>query len=449
MLDRPDRPVYVLDDERTIVFCNQACRQWLGPAADELPGRRCDYHSSPDVTGPDAVAAALCPPPGVFRGREAAASVCRVDETGRAAFRRARFIPLGPAPDEVIGVVAILDAEDLPERPPPLSPEPETGTESARLRELLQRFRRQAVALFGIDRLVGNSPAMRRARAQVELAAGSRASVLLVGPPGSGRQQMAKAIHYGTAPETAGTMVPLACLLLGPELIRSAVNAVAAMNRPGEQAAPNTFLFLQADQVAVEIQEDLAAMLSARPPQLRLIATAEQPLGELVRRGRYREDLAAVLSTITIELPPLAQRREDLPLLAQVFLEEANARGGKQLAGFSPEALDRLDSYAWPGNIDELAQMVAESHRRAAGPEVLPDDLPERLRWAAEAVGRPRRKDETIVLDEFLGRIERELIRRALSRSKGNKAKAARLLGLTRPRLYRRMVQLGLEEGQS
>jgi DNA-binding NtrC family response regulator len=451
MLDRPDRPVYVLDDEQTIVFCNKACRQWLGPAAGELPGRRCAYHSSPDVTGPDAVAAALCPPPGVFRGQPSAASVCRVDETGRAAFRRARFIPLGLAPDEVIGVVAILDAEDLPERPPsqaPSPPEAETGTESVRLRESLQRFRRQTVALFGIDRLVGNSPAMRRARAQVELAAGSRASVLLVGPAGSGRQQMATAIHYGTAPEAAGTMVPLACSLLGPELIRSAVNAVAAMNRPGEQAAAGTFLFLQADQVAVEIQEDLAAMLSARPPQLRLIAAAEQPLGELVRRGRYREDLAAVLSTITIELPPLVQRREDLPLLAQVFLEEANARGGKQIAGFSPEALDRLDHYAWPGNIDELAQMVAESHRRAAGPEVLPEDLPERLRWAAEAASRPRRKDETIVLDEFLGRIERELIRRALSRSKGNKAKAARLLGLTRPRLYRRMVQLGLEEGQ-
>ena len=186
-------------------------------------------------------------------------------------------------------------------------------------------------------------------------------------------------------------------------------------------------------------------MLAARPPQLRLIAAAEQPLGELARRGRYREDLAGVLSTITIELPPLAERREDLPLLAQVFLEEANAGSGKQLVGFSPEALDRLDAYAWPGNIDELAQMVAERCRQAAGPEVQPDDLPERLRWVAEAATRPQRKEETIVLDEFLGRIERELIRRALARAKGNKARAARLLGLTRPRLYRRMVQLGLE----
>ena len=256
MLDRPDRPVYVLDDERTVVFCNKACRQWLGPAADELPGRRCDYHSSPDVTGPDAVAAALCPPPGVFRGQESVASVCRVDETGRAAFRRARFIPLGPAPDEVIGVVAILDAEDLPERPPspapsPSPPEAESGTESARLRELLQRFRRQTVALFGIDRLVGNSPAMRRPGAGRvgRRQPGERA----VG--GTARQRTAAdgqghPLRHGGGDGRHDGAVGLA--LLGPELIRSAVNAVAAMNRPGEQAAAHTFLFLQADQVAVE-----------------------------------------------------------------------------------------------------------------------------------------------------------------------------------------------------
>ncbi len=444
MLDRSGRPVYVLDDDGVIVFYNKACQQWLGLESDELLGRRCTYHSEPEATGADALAASLCPPPGVFGGQEAAAAVCRVDEAGRTAYRGVRFIPLGAAAGEVIGVAAILDADDLPEPPaPPADVEPG----SARLHELLQRFRRETVSLYGIDRLVGDSPAMRRARAQVELAAGSRASVLLVGPPGSGRQQMATAIHYGTTPETAGTMVPLGCALLGPGLIRATVGAVAAIGRPGQQPAPSTLLLMQADQVAVEIQKDLAAMLSARPPQLRLIATAEQPLGDLARRGRYGEELAGLLSTITIELPPLAQRREDLPLLAQVFLEEANARGGKQLAGFSPEALDRLDAYSWPGNIDELAQMVAESQRRADGPEILPEHLPERLRWVAEAASRPRRKEEAIVLDEFLGRIERELIRRALGRAKGNKAKAARLLGLTRPRLYRRMVQLGLEQG--
>ena len=117
MLDRPDRPVYVLSNEGVIVYYNEACRQWLGPGGEGLLGRRCTYHSSPDVSGPEAVAAALCPPPTVFSGQEAAASVCRVDEAGGAAYRRARFIPLGAAAGEVLGVVAILGGEDLREPP--------------------------------------------------------------------------------------------------------------------------------------------------------------------------------------------------------------------------------------------------------------------------------------------------------------------------------------------
>jgi DNA-binding NtrC family response regulator len=133
-----------------------------------------------------------------------------------------------------------------------------------------------------------------------------------------------------------------------------------------------------------------------------------------------------------------------LPLLAQCFLEENNARGGKQLGGFSPQALDRLDAYVWPGNGDELAKVVAEAWAHAEGPLVQAADLPPRLALAAEPAGHPRRKDETIVLDEFLEQIQRELIGRAMQRSRGNKAKAARLLGLTRPRLYRRLLQLGM-----
>ena len=156
-----------------------------------------------------------------------------------------------------------------------------------------------------------------------------------------------------------------------------------------------------------------------------MLSTAAAPLVDLPPRGIFREDLAAMLSTITIELPPLAKRRDDLPLLAQALLEEENARGGRQLGGFTPEAIDRLCAYGWPGNVAELAEVVADCHARAAGTLVASRELPERFRLAAEAAAHPRRKEEPIVLDEFIARIERELIRRALARAKGNKAKAA------------------------
>jgi hypothetical protein len=103
-------------------------------------------------------------------------------------------------------------------------------------------------------------------------------------------------------------------------------------------------------------------------------------------------------------------------------------------------------AYSWPGNLTELRRFVAGAVERSAGPEISVADLPQRLSQAAAMARRPQRADEPIVLSDFLTKIEHELIERALAQAKGNKARAARLLGLTRPRLYRRMVQLGLEE---
>jgi DNA-binding NtrC family response regulator len=148
---------------------------------------------------------------------------------------------------------------------------------------------------------------------------------------------------------------------------------------------------------------------------------------------------------MTVELPPLARRLDDLPSLAQAFLEQSNRSGLKQVGGFSDEALDRLQLYPWPGNLEELSTVVFAAHEAAGGAEITARELPKEIHWAVEAIAHPPRGEEAIVLEEFLARVELELITRALRRAKGNKSKAAKLLGLTRPRLYRRLLQLGLE----
>lgn len=427
------------------MLVNEACCEWLGDAAEDLLGRRCVYQSGAELTGPDAVASQLCPPPLVLCGREMTADVARINQQG-IVYRRARFVPLSISEDRLIGVVALVDDIDRTE---PSEPQvASSDDESIVLHEQVRRFHQEAAVRFGIDRLIGTSPAIVRARAQAELAVGVRASVVLIGPPGSGRRHMAETIHYAQGIDSVGAMVPLDCQLLGPELIHSSLRALTLGNPLGEETSRSTLLLLDADRLPPEIQSEMATALASTRFTMRVMATAEHSLVDAARHGHYREDLAALLSTIAIELPPLVQRRVDVPPLAQMFLEEINVTSSKQLVGFAAEAMDRLASYNWPGNLDELAVAVAECHRRAAGRQITVDDLPDRLRFAAEAAARPRRKEETIVLDEFLARIERELIRRALARSKGNKTKAARLLGLNRPRLYRRMVQLGLiEEG--
>ncbi len=440
LLNSAEQPIYVLDKDLTIVFLNQACREWLGEAAEALLGRRCAYHSSPATAGPDALAAGLCPPPAVLSGETSTAPVCVVTADRNTTARMALFTPLGGSAGNVLGVIAIVDRSAASVSRPAAS-----GiagqTEAMALHDRIRRFRQEAAVRYRADRLIGEGPAMRLARRQVELAAASRCGVLLVGPPGSGRQHLAAAIHYG-AGAPAGGLMPLDCALLGADLLEAAGAAVA---RPAVRSEPGTLLLHRVDELPAEVQVQLAGLLLRRPSAWRLVATAAEPLKELSRRGKFRGDLAALLSTITIELPSLAERRDDLPLLAQLFLEDCNAAGPRQIGGFSAAALDRLDAYPWPGNLDELAEVVAEAHGRAAGLEIGVGDLPQRLHVAAQAAAHPRRTEETIMLDEYLGRVERELIRRALGRAKGNKAKAARLLGVTRPRLYRRMVQLGLE----
>jgi DNA-binding NtrC family response regulator len=226
------------------------------------------------------------------------------------------------------------------------------------------------------------------------------------------------------------------------ELIASAVATLSPQGR----AAAATILILQVDRIPLDMQAEIVRLFVQRFAELRLLATSEQAPDALLAQGRLHPLLAATVGTLVIRLPPLAERREDIPLLLQLAVEERNAEHERQFRGFAPEAVDALVAYPWPGNLAELRRIVAEAASQAGGPEITVADLPRRLSLAAAVARRPPRTDEPIVLAEFLTKIERQLIVRALAQAKGNKARAARLLGLTRPRLYRRMVQLGLEE---
>ena len=449
LLDSASQPLYLLDEDRRIVFGTAAFRRWLGVVAEELPGRRCAYHSAPEASGVDALTAALCPPPAAFSGKRCASLVAWSDDQGQWRRRRVVFLPLGDVA-ELIAVVAIVDDLDLPDDFQELSlPEEEPASESQKLHEILRQFHRKQAAEYSLDRLVGTSAAIRRARSQAAVAAATRSSVVIIGPKGSGKERLARSIHFGMDSRQAGTIVPLDCAVLGGDLVRSTAIALAAQDSASERPGSNTLLLNGADTINLDAQTELARVLLERPFPLRTIATSTRRLVELAGRGEYDKKLALGLSTLEIELVALADRIEDLPLLAQMFVEEINAEGGKQIGGAASETLDMLAGYGWPGNVDELASVIAEAHGRAEEPEIRPADIPEKIRLALEATARPRRKEISIQLDEYLAKIERELIERAMAQAKGNKTKAASMLGLNRPRLYRRLLQLGLIEEET
>jgi DNA-binding NtrC family response regulator len=442
LLDDAHLPIYVVDDLRRIVYCNPACAAWIGAKAAALVDQRCAYHSPSETDGLAALVAGLCPPPKVFCGQPQDALVSCQRPPGGQVFRRGHFWPLAAGHDESAPVIAVLDAVDCP---PPAETSEGTATAMTSdddLHAKVRRFRQSVAGRYRAEGLIGVCPTIVRARAQLELAAGSRVNVLISGPAGAGKTHVARTIHYsGSDP---GGLVPLDCAVLESELLRAQLRALRRKGGVSKTAA-STLHLVSVDMMPAEVQVELADMLRADTLPMRICATSPRLLTALADEGHFSRSLACALSTIVIELPPLCQRSDDVPLLAQLFLEEANAASVKQVGGFSPEALDALAAYAWPGNVDELASLMREAHERATGAEVNVKDLPKRIHLAADAAARPPRVDEPIVLEQFLARVERELIIRALRRAKGNKSWAARLLGLTRPRLYRRLVQLGLE----
>lgn len=440
LLDGAAAPLYVVDEERHVVFCNAACAAWLGVSTDDLVGEQCNYHPPDEATPLAEALAVICPPPDVMSGTRRFALLNAVGADGNSRQRRVEFQPLGSALEGYAPILAVLDGEDLPAG----FREPAIESEAEQLHAELLNYRHKFAARYRVDRLVGNSPAMRRVRSQLKLAASDTAPVMIIGPEGSGKNYAAKAIHYYRG-DTSAALAPLDCAILGAELLQSTLATLATKSSArGGAATQATLLLNQVDQMPSEAQELLARLLEGSSLPVRLITTAETRLTNAVSAGAFRADLAYALSPLVIEIPPLVERLQDLPLVAQMFVEEVNARGGRQMAGLAPEALDRLALHIWTRNLDELAEIIAAAHGQAQGTLITVADLPDRMRLAADAARHARKPLEPIDLNEHVARLEREMIERALKQARGNKSQAAPLLGLTRASLLRRMTQLGM-----
>jgi len=439
MLDEAAAPLFALNSRRQIIFANRALGEWLGIDQEQLLGRQCDYHAG----GDDPLAAAcagLCPPPEAFAGQAVDGFVSRL-AGGRQPFerRRARFLQVaGKNPEDALLVVVVQPAGATEYAPTECAIAPE------RLHSLLLKLRSQLGKRFHVGQLIGQSEAMARVREQVRVAAEARARVLIVGPPGSGREHVARTIHFAQNSASIGPLVPIACSLVDAEQMQASLTSLLRRQHEAPTERPPAALLLDVDRLRPDAQQELAGFLHLPQIELHTLATSRVNLQRLSAKGRFRRDLAFELSTLTIALPPLARRREDIPLLAQHFLEEENVAGGRQLAGFQPAALELLAGLRWARNLDELAQAVRLACQRATGTRVTIADLPDWVHLAKDSAARPPRDEQPIKLDQFLAEIEKELLARAMRKARGNKSKAAQLLGLSRQRLLRRLAQLGL-----
>ncbi len=446
-------PLYVVDERRRIVDVNEACARWLGCKPEELLGRECRYVPVESTDALNARATSLCPPPAAFAGEQITAEIVppRDDPNAECAPRHAMFMPWRLSAPDTFAVAVWVPEPKVMQRDAAFRQS--AAEEAMKLHALTARLRREAAGRYALDRLVGVGPSMQRIRAQIGVAAACSAPLSIVGRAGTGRSRIARAVHYAQASASAKTtssaeafpLVPLESAVLDAELLQSTIRGMIRAARSAGRSSAGTLLLADADLLPPDAQAELAGFLKLVELPLRIMTTSGVSLERHAEAGRFRADLAAWLAVMVIEVPPLASRPEDIAPLAQHFVEELNAAGERQIGGFTSEALDRLAAYAWPGEAIELADIVRSSYERAEGHLIEAGNLPTRLTYADDAQRHAPASPESIDLDRFLGEMERELLQRALAQAKGNKTTAARLLGLSRPRLYRRLVQLGFE----
>jgi transcriptional regulator with PAS, ATPase and Fis domain len=439
LLEEAQEPVFAFSAQRQILFVNRAASEWLGVEAEQLVGRYCNYQAAAGDDSLAAACAAICPPPEAFAGTARDGAISRLATQHQPFERReARFVYL-PGHDASAGLLLVITepqaqpAGDLADDR--LAPE--------RLHALLLRLRSQTGQRFHIGQLIGQSAVVHRVREQVRIAVQTRSRTLIIGPRGSGREHVARTIHYAGSSGSTGPLAPIACPLVDAEQMQASLASLLRRHRDLAADQPPTALLLDVDRLRPDAQQELAGFLRLPGIQLQTLATARRSLTRLAEKGKFSKDLALELSTLTIGLPPLSARREDIPLLSQHFLEETNATRSSPLSGFQPAAVELLVGLPWAGNLDDLRQAVSEACERAVGPRAGVSDFPDWVRLAAGAAS-PQRDEQSIELDAFLAEIERELLARALRRARGNKSRAAKFLGLSRPRLLRRLIQHGL-----
>ncbi|HLV67885.1 MAG TPA: sigma-54 dependent transcriptional regulator [Polyangiaceae bacterium] len=340
-------------------------------------------------------------------------------------------------------------------------------------RELVASVKRLESALGErsvLGSVVGQSPKMRELARQVERVLSSDVAVCVFGESGTGKELIARAIHAGS-PRRRGPFIAINCAGIPESLQESELfghergaftGAISTRRGCFEQAHGGTLLLDELGEMSLSTQASLLRTLQEKvirrvggsteiPIDVRIVCATHRDLRAEVEAGRFREDLYFRLVVYPVHLPPLRERIDDIPLLVGHFLNTLEEGVGRKVRSISPEALDALCRYRWPGNVRELQNVVHRSLLACRGDEIALADLPADIRNTVlpsippqntNGHARPAEEEEIIPLHE----LERRAIQRALRATRGSVGKAAKLLGIGRATLYRRIATLDLSQ---
>jgi len=321
-------------------------------------------------------------------------------------------------------------------------------------------LRQQLDAKFGMENIIGQSPAMKEIFEVVKQVAPTRATVLVTGESGTGKELVAKALHQ-LSPRAKQPFVAVHCAALSSTLLESELFGHERGSFTGaherrigrfELAQGGTLFLDEIGEIDQSIQVKLLRFLGERSfervgsnktlsADVRLVAATNKNLEEMVKAGKFREDLFFRLRVVEIELPPLRERTGDIPLLAYAFLREFAQENGKAVNDFTADALEAMMNFSWPGNVRELRAAIEHAVVLARGDRISLRDLPASVRGSGmvSEVKLLQGKDFTVK------DAEKQLIMRALKETAGNRTRAAQKIGMSRRTFHRKLHEYHLE----
>ena len=319
---------------------------------------------------------------------------------------------------------------------------------------------------FGFDKIIGASPKLSSVKALARDIAVTDSTVLIAGESGTGKELLARAIHYAS-PRAGGPLISINCAAIPEHLLESELFGYekgaftdAKKAKPGRflLAHRGTLFLDEIGEMSTATQVKLLRVLEDRMIEplggvrgikvdLRLVAATNQDLQDLVKRGKFREDLFYRLSVCPLHLPPLRERTGDMPILLEHFLARYNRERGTRIAGLTPQALRLVEMYAWPGNVREFQNMVEWVTITCKGTSVNVDNLPAYLKITKPDSDPDTKPSVPSLLSYGLSveEVEKVMLEEALARAKGNVSEAARLLKITRNTLRYRMGKYHLK----
>ncbi|TWT81760.1 Transcriptional regulatory protein ZraR [Planctomycetes bacterium CA13] len=452
LFDASDAPVWAIGPDGKLVYLSAATAVWLGIDVETLLDRRAVAGSPVSDDPMDQLAATLSAPPGLLARGTASLRVQPhlPSKSGSPAVHRiesldVRFVRIGQNESTIVFAIG-GDFDDRTTN--------EDLTDAALIRQQLDTWRKRHSSIATIA-TVGTSLASRRTRSRLQVAASVRSHLGFFGPTGSASESIARHIHHANADREPLVMVDGP--LMDPELLDASI--VSAINQLTDSPdALATVIVRELDDMPIDAQRHLVHLVDLFDDRFRVIGLCcDKPtiLNEALIEERELphklsietdavprqliSDLVEMVGALTITLEPLASRVKDIPLLASAILDARRAAGEGRAERIGRAAMDSLVVYPWPSNFDELDAAIRHAIRIAPGDSIGPEHLPLAIRSYHPHAKPQSEKVTTISLDKKLEAYEMKMIESALEATDGNRAAAARALGITRSRLIRRI----------